>query len=379
MPVEINGLLNHNLSCETAPVPFGHFDLDAIRQQAILHDAGGYDRVLLANAATMPDNISIAAYVFGITQRLGVMLAHRPGFIAPTLAARALATLDRISDGRLAVHIISAANDVETQADGDFLTKERRYQRSREYIEILRAIWAAGGPIDHEGEFYRFKGGFAEIKPVQRPAIPIYFGGLSADAIAVGAAQADLFATLGDTVTGMREVIEKVRAAAAPHGRNPRFLMSIRIVLGATEEEAWAAAAALREQIAARMPPTASTGGSASAPAKPAAVPAAEGFRRQLEIAARGDRLEKRFWNGINQLRGGQSNSGALVGTAPQVVDALLDYYDAGVTAFILRGFDPIADTRRIGAELIPLLRAAVAERDAARAAAQDVSGSTTH
>jgi alkanesulfonate monooxygenase len=359
MPVEINGLLNHNLSCETDPVPLARFDLEAIRLQAQIHDAGGYDRVLIANAATMPDNLTIAAYVYGITRRLGVMLAHRPGFIAPTLAARALATLDRMSGGRLAVHVISAASDIETHADGDFLTKAERYERSREYIGVLRSIWSATSPIDHEGRFFRFKGGFAEIKPVQRPGIPIYFGGLSAEAIAVGAEAADLFATLADTVAGMQETIGKVRAAAAPHGRDPRFLMSIRIVLGATEEEAWANAAELRERIVARMP--------AAGAGLPAArtAPAAEGFRRQLQLAARGERLEKRFWNGVNQLRGGQSNSGTLVGTADQVVDALLDYYDAGVSAFILRGYDPIHDTRRIGAQVIPLLRAAVAARDA--------------
>ncbi|MEP2494786.1 MAG: LLM class flavin-dependent oxidoreductase, partial [Parasphingorhabdus sp.] len=85
---------------------------------------------------------------------------------------------------------------------------------------------------------------------------------------------------------------------------------------------------------------------------------------RTEEIAKRGDRLEKCFWNGINQLRGGQSNSGALVGTAEQLSDALMDYYDAGVSAFILRGFDPVDDVIAIGRDLIPLLRAKVAARD---------------
>ena len=149
MPVEINGLLHHNLSVETKPVPSSHYDLDAIRLQARLHDEGGYDKVLIANAATMPDNISVAGYVGAVTERLGVMLAHRPGFIAPTMAARVLATLDRLLGGRLGVHIIAGASDIEMQADGDFLTKEERYARSGEYIDMSCArIWSADAPIE---------------------------------------------------------------------------------------------------------------------------------------------------------------------------------------------------------------------------------------
>jgi len=360
MPVEINGLLNHNLGSEISPTPVSNFDMDAIAMQARIHDEGGYDRVLIANAATMPDNISIAAYVGAITQRLGVMLAHRPGFIAPTMGARVLATLDHLLEGRLAVHIISAASDIETQADGDFLTKEERYARSGEYISILRGIWGSDAPIDHDGACYKFRAGFAEVKPLQKAGIPVYFGGMSPAALAVGGQYADTFATLSDTVEGMSQVVRTVRAAAAPHGRDPAFLMSIRLVVADSEQEAWARADLLREQIIAASPRLAQNVVAAKA----------DGFQRTAELAARGDRLEKCFWNGINQLRGGQSNSGTLVGNPDQIVDALMDYYDAGVAKFILRGFDPVEDTVRIGRDVIPLLRARVAQRDAQQAAA---------
>jgi alkanesulfonate monooxygenase len=161
----------------------------------------------------------------------------------------------------------------------------------------------------------------------------------------------------------MTEVVAKVREAAAPHGRSPRFLMSIRIVIADSEEAAWARADAIREAVAANMGKLAPN----------TAAVKADGFKRTAELAARGDRLEKCFWNGINQLRGGQSNSGTLVGTPAQLADALMDYYDAGVSAFILRGFDPVEDVIAIGRDLIPLLRAKVATRDAELAAAEPV------
>ena len=46
-----------------------------------------------------------------VTERLGLMIAHRPGFTQPTLAARQLATLDQLTGGRVAVHIITGGTD----------------------------------------------------------------------------------------------------------------------------------------------------------------------------------------------------------------------------------------------------------------------------
>lgn len=354
MPVEINGLINHNISSEIAPLPFETFDPEGIVRMARFHDAWGYDKVLVANAAIMPDNFTIAATIATHTTRLGVMLAHRPGFIPPTMAARMLATLDRLMPGRLGVHIITAASDEETQADGDYLTKVERYDRAKEYIEILRAMWTSEAPITHEGKWFKFTGGFAAVKPANRD-VPVYFGGMSPAALEVAGQYCDTFATLSDTVAGMTEVVARVREAAAPYGRNPAFLCSMRVILGETEEAAWARADAIRDAVAANMGKLAVNTVAAKA----------DGFKRTAELAARGDRLEKCFWNGINQLRGGQSNSGALVGTPAQVADALMDYYDAGVNKFILRGFDPVEDVIGIGRDLIPLVRAAVAARDA--------------
>lgn len=358
MPVEINGLLNHNISSETHPVPFTVFDPEGIAKMARLHDEWGYDKVLVANAAVMPDNFTIAACVAANTERLGVMLAHRPGFIPPTMASRMLATLDRFMPGRLGVHIITAASDEETQADGDYISKVERYDRAKEYISVLRQLWTSEKPIDHEGKWFRFTQGFTPIKPTNRD-VPVYFGGMSPAALEVAGEYCDTFATLSDTVAGMTEVVGKVRAEAAKFGRDPRFLMSIRVIVADTDEEAWAKADAIRETVAANMGQLGEN----------VAAKKADGFKRTAELAARGDRLEKCFWNGINQLRGGQSNSGALVGSPETLLETLMDYYKAGVSAFILRGFDPVEDVIAIGRDLIPAFRARVAEYDAQEAA----------
>lgn len=102
----------------------------------------------------------------------------------------------------------------------------------------------------------------------------------------------------------------------------------------------------------------------------PKGKPQSVGAQRLLKAVEQGERLDERLWTGIARLVGGGHNSTALVGTAEQVADALLAYYDLGVRNILIRGFDPLADAVEYGRELIPLTRAKVAERERRRATA---------
>ncbi len=154
-----------------------------------------------------------------------------PEFTQPTLAARQLATLDRLSGGRVAVHIITGGADEEMARDGDTSTKEERYQRTDEYLTILRQEWTAETPFDHTGRFYNVRQAFASIKPKN---LPVFFGGSSDSAIEVAGRHADVYALWGETLADVREVVSRVRAAAARHGRNPGFSLSLRPVIADT-------------------------------------------------------------------------------------------------------------------------------------------------
>jgi alkanesulfonate monooxygenase len=289
------------------------------------------------------------------------LLAHRPGFVAPALAARQLATLDQFSDGRLAVHIITGSEDAEQQKEGDFLHKEPRYARTDEYLDVVRRVWADDRPFDHDGSHYRVKGAFTPIKPLQKPHLPIYFGGSSDAAIRVAAKHADVYALWGESLAQVRETIRAVRAAAAEHGRESkiRFSLSLRPILGATEADAWARAERILETAKALQAQSALYG-------KPTAAPQNTGSQRLLATAGQGKVVDKRLWTEIAALTGAKGNSTALVGTANQVAESLLDYYDAGITTFLIRGFDPLEDALQYGRDLIPLVRAEVARRASA-------------
>ncbi|WP_234017190.1 LLM class flavin-dependent oxidoreductase [Nostoc sp. 'Lobaria pulmonaria (5183) cyanobiont'] len=84
----------------------------------------------------------------------------------------------------------------------------------------------------------------------------------------------------------------------------------------------------------------------------------------QQDFAAKNEIYDKRLWTPIAAATGAAGNTTALVGTPEQVAEALIDYYDAGVTTLLIRGFDPLEDAIAYGRDVIPLVRAEVARRE---------------
>jgi alkanesulfonate monooxygenase len=365
MPVEFIGYTATQEASETH-LPTGPvIDKNYVRTVVQAHEKSGFDRVLVAYSSGSPDGFQVAAYALQQVERVGVLLAHRPGFTAPTLAARQLATLDQFSDGRLAVHIISGGDDTEQQRDGDFLTHDERYARTDEYLEIVNRIWTSNTPIDHDGRFYKLKGGFSSVKPLQKPHLPVYFGGSSAAAVDVAGRRADVFALWGEPLEQVRGEIARLRTSAARYGRadHLRFSLSLRPILAPTEAQAWERA----ERILARAKELQAVNPFYQKRTEP---PPNVGSLRLLETAAKGKVVDKRLWTEVAQLTGAKGNSTSLVGTPEQVAESLFDYYDLGITTFLIRGFDPLDDAIDYGRELIPLVRQEIARRDAAPRAA---------
>jgi alkanesulfonate monooxygenase len=358
MPVEFIGMIGTRPASEldgpAVSIIGGTVDPAFVREFSRAHEDGGFDRVLIGYGSSGPDGFSVASYAASVTDRLGFLIAHRPGFVVPTLAARKLATLDHFTGGRIAVHIITGGADAEQQRDGDWLDHDARYRRTDEYLEVVRRVWTSDRPFDHEGEFYHFKAAFSEVKPLQQPHLPIYFGGASGPAVTVGAKHSDVYALWGEPLAAVKERIAEVRAAGAPFGGSPRFSVSVRPILGPTEEKAWERARATLARILEVR------GGPANGSARPQAV----GSRRLLDFAAEGEIHDKRLWTPIAAATGASGNTTALVGTPEQVAESLLDYYDAGATTLLIRGFDPVQDAIDYGRDLIPLVRAEVAQRD---------------
>jgi alkanesulfonate monooxygenase len=365
MPVEFLGIGATSDGSETRPRTGASFDRDYTLRLARAHEDHGWDRVLTAYGSGSPDPAQAAAYIASNTERLQLLLAHRPNLSIPTFAAKTVATLDQISNGRLTLHVISGGNDHEQQREGDFLTHDERYARTAEYLRILKQAWTSHEPFDHEGAHYRFYDFVSDVFPVQQPRPSISFGGSSSAAYAVGAAEADIYCLWGEPLADTAEQIAAIKAAARAAGRTdvPRFQVAFRPILGVTEDAAWEKAHRIVETIASRR---GQTGG--LRPTGTATAPQNTGSQRLISIAERGDRFDRALFTGTAAVTGGAGNSNALVGTPETVAAALLDYVDLGVDILSARGYDLLEDAIEFGREVIPLVRDEVAKRDRAAA-----------
>ena len=355
MPIEFIGMIGvrpEGADGAAVHVIGGEIDRGWVRDFSRAHEAAGFDKVLVGYTATAAEGFMVSSYAAAHTERLAFLIAHRPGFVAPTLAARKAATLDQFTGGRVALHIITGGSDADQAKDGDWLDHDTRYRRTDEYLTIMRRTWTEDRPFDHAGEFYRVSKAFSEIKPLQKPHIPLYFGGASEAAHLIGAKHCDVYMLWGEPLAAIKERITQVRAVAARVGREPRISVSLRPVIAPTEAAAWEKARGILAKVVAKQ-------GDRTLP-----LPEAVGARRLVDFARQADVHDKRLWTPIAAVVGGAGNTTALVGTPEQVAESLLDYYDLGVTTLLIRGFDPLNDAVEYGRELIPLVRAEVARRD---------------
>ena len=356
MTIEIIGMIGAKreaTGAKGAAVQYigGGMDPDYIVEFSRAHEESGFDKVLIGYTSISPDGFAVTMHAASHTSRLSYLIAHRAGFVSPTVAARTVATIDQFTQGRIALHIISGGSDSEQQRDGDYLDHDARYRRSAEFMGLLRKMWTSDKPFDHAGEFYKVAQAYSDVKCYQNPHVPLYFGGASEAAIKVAASQCDLYATWGEPVAEVAKKTINMRAAVKNAGRDPnsiRFSVSFRLILGTTEAEAWEKAHDTLDKV------TATTEHSKDATIR---VQQSEGARRLLEFAEMGDVLDERLYMPIAKATGAAGNTTALVGTTEQVVESLMRYYRVGCDAVLIRGFDPLNDVVHFGKELIPMLR----------------------
>jgi alkanesulfonate monooxygenase len=344
------------------------------------HDRGGFDRVLVGYGAVAPEGWAVAATVLHSTSHLKVLVAHRPGFVQPVLLARMAATLDQLTGGgRIAIHFITGGDEADQRREGDFVPHDARYARTGEVMSIVRRIWAEDSPFDYEGEFFRYQGAFSSVKPATPEGIPLYFAGASPPAIAVGAAQADVYAFWGEPRAAVQARMETIDQAAAKAGRKLRYSISLRPIIGDTEQEAWEKAewiaettaeriALAKERMADHKDTYQGLGGDKNATFsvnRDTGGTTSVGRKRLIEMSSDKDVHDERLWMKVANLTGAAGNSTALVGTPEQVAEAMLRYYDLGITTLLLKGFDPLADAVDFGERLLPLVRSGAEERDA--------------
>ena len=187
-----------------------------LAQVARAADELGYFGVLLPTGQSCEDSWVVASSLVPMTERLRFLVAVRPGLQEPSVAARMTATLDRVSDGRLLINVVTGGDPVEARGDGIFLPHDARYAVTDEFLTIYRRLLGLE-TVSFEGEHLRVENGRLLFPPVQRPHPPLYFGGSSEAGMRVAGEHVDTYLTWGEPPA---DVAKKIADAKRAGGRD---------------------------------------------------------------------------------------------------------------------------------------------------------------
>lgn len=318
-------------------------------------DRLGYEGVLTPTGTWCEDAWLTSAALLAETGKLKFLVAFRPGLVPPTLAAQQTATLQRFSEGRVLLNVVSGSDDAEQRRFGDYLGHDERYARTAEFLQVVTSVWTQES-VNFAGKYYTVEDARVSAPPDPLPGI--YFGGSSAAALPIAGQFADVYLTWGEPPQAAAAKIDKVRMEAAAHGRNIRFGIRLHTISRDTSAAAWAVANDLLDDLTAEQI------------AKATALHAkseSEGQRRMT--ALHGGRLDKleiypNLWAGVGLVRGGAGT--ALVGSHREVANLIREYHAVGFDEFILSGYPHLEEAYWFAEGVLPLL----AEDDLRRASA---------
>ncbi|GAA0671786.1 LLM class flavin-dependent oxidoreductase [Streptomyces thermocarboxydovorans] len=234
----------------------GYHDVYAGSADAAIRDAGQFPindpTVLISAMASHTRHLC-----FGVTESLT--------YTAPYTLARRFSTLDHITRGRVGWNIVTSYNESAARnlGLGTQIPHDKRYDRADEYMEVVYKLWEASWeegavvrdaeagmyidprrvhPIRHKGTYFEVPGlHLCEPSPQRTPVL--FQAGASSRGIQFAAdhAEAVFLNTLTPEMT--RRSVDKVRAAVAEAGRDPRsvkVLALLTVIVAPTDAEAQA-------------------------------------------------------------------------------------------------------------------------------------------
>jgi FMNH2-dependent dimethyl sulfone monooxygenase len=320
---------------------------DYVRRLAQRSEEIGYDLTLIAELllndikgikAPSLDAWSTAAALAAVTERLELMVAVRPSFHPPAILAKQAANIDRISNGRLALNVVSAWWKDEARRFGAaFDEHDDRYGRTREWLEVVDGAWREPAFSFH-GKFYNHDDIVLEPKPAAKPGRPrptIYAGGESEAAKTLIARQCDAYVMHGDPperiapkIADMRARREQASEALGIDLPPMQFGVAAYTIVRDSESE-------VREEIE-RI--TNVTAGS----------PGYENYRDWIANTKLEQQVTLQDYSVSNRgLRAG------LVGTPEQVAERTAQFAEAGVDLLLLQCSPQLEEMERFAEEVI--------------------------
>ncbi len=201
-----------------------------VRDLTVKAEQIGYDLTLIAELnlndikgvdADSLDAWSTTAALAAVTKKLELMVAVRPTFHNPALLAKQAATVDRISNGRLTLNVVSSWwKDEATKYGVQFDEHDKRYARTSEWLDVISGCWSQQH-FSFKGEFYDVQENVLSPKPKASPRPTLYAGGESETAKNLIASKCDSYLMHGDPPEIVGEKIKDMRRRREAMGLGP--------------------------------------------------------------------------------------------------------------------------------------------------------------
>jgi alkanesulfonate monooxygenase len=295
------------------------------------------------------DGWMVGAALAPQTERLKFLLALRPGYMTPNLAARQSAASDRISNGRLLLNIVAGGQPKELAGDGILLDHDERYAVTDEFLHIWRHLLTDGKVDFADRHLTAREANLGFFDSLQKPYPPLWFGGSSPAGIEVAAKHVDSYLTWGEPPALVKQKLDVVRARAAVRGRTLSYGLRVHLIVRETDDEARDAANRLISHL--------SDDTIALAQKRLREDTDSVGQLRQLDLHdGRRDKLEisPNLWAGVGLVRYGAG--AALVGSPETVTERLREYQAPGVQTIIASGYPHLEEAYRVAELLFPVL-----------------------
>ncbi len=183
------------------------------------------------------DCLAMTAYFAAVTQNIHLVTAIHPGFFEPSAIAKWAATMDQMSGGRWSINVTSGWNMAEFEMYGiDPLDHDARYERSKEFIQVLRGAWEQPA-FDFSGKYYQTNKLTLEPRPASK--LEVFQGGQSPAALTMAAEQVDWMFLNGGHPDKLSALMDKAREAAAQQGRQLKFAVYAAPLCRPQDDEAW--------------------------------------------------------------------------------------------------------------------------------------------
>lgn len=325
-------------------VPYHDYMLEVARAAEL----SGFDGALIPSFPDSEDPWVIASSIARRTKTLRFMIAYQPFWLDPLQAAKASASLQRLSGGRLLFNIITGGGGPQQLWWGDRIAHDDRYTRTTEFLDVFKGVWS-GGQFSYQGKFYNVEN--AELAPPLAGQVfpELYFVGSSDAALIAQGKHADYDLTHLEPREKLRVKFARVKELASQDGRNVKPAVRFNIIARRTPEEAWnvvrRAWAAIDWDAHEQRREGRGRGDSVGSFREPP--------KRGQSVE---DQIVEGLWGGFGAL-GSQGSPLGFVGSYEQAAEVLDGFIDMGVRGFILSSTPALEEAFHVGEEVLPLVR----------------------